>query len=150
MNFLIKSSLLSETVNQKLKHLDEFTLGLLMRTIRCVVLDRLAFWKKPVILKKIKHLITCLVKAAVAQQTSRKGKEQIAVFLSEIILHNSVYSVVEDSLQEWIVHLPDTLLQPEISVQLLNTLLRLGTHRNEQFLDGISRKRGVIGGKFLL
>lgn len=77
----------------------------------------------------------------------RGTKEKIAVFLSEIILHNEVYSLLEDVIQEWVIHLPKTLLQKEISVQLMNTLLRLGTRRNEQFLTGCRMNRKEITGE---
>lgn len=139
---------IAETVNQKLKQLDEFTVDLLMRTIRCTVLDRLKSWGQASnreILRKIKHLISCLVKAAIAIN-NRATKEKVAVFLSEIILHNEVYTLLEDVIQEWVVHLPQTLLQQDISVQLMDTLLRLGTRKNEQFLTGIRMNRKAITG----
>lgn len=78
---------------------------------------------------------------------NRGAKEKIAVFLSEIILHNDVYTLLEDVVQEWVVHLPQTLLQPEISIQLMDTLLRLGTRKNEQFLTGIRMNRKAITGE---
>lgn len=117
-----------------------------MRAIKCAVLERLNSWKKAdngSILKKIKHLISCLVKAAITLN-NKSTKEKIAVFLSEIILHNEAYSLLEDVIQEWVVHLPETLLQKEISPQLMNTLLRLGTRKNEQFLTGIRMKKTAI------
>lgn len=120
-----------------------------MRTIRCAVLHRLNSWRRAgngSILKKIKHLISCLVKAAITLN-NRGAKEKIAVFLSEIILHNEVYTQLEDVVQEWVVHLPQTLLQSEISIQLMDTLLRLGTRKNEQFLTGIRMNRKAITGE---
>ena len=117
-----------------------------MRTLRCVVLERLQTWKRPSngeILKKIKHLISCLVKAAITLG-NRKTKEEVALFLSEIILHNESYALLDDVIQEWVVHLPQTLLQAEISVPLMNTLLRLGTRKNEQFLTGIRMNQKAI------
>lgn len=138
----------AETVTQKLKQLDEFTVDLLMRTIRCTVLDRLKVWGKGSngeILQKIKHLVTCLVKGAITIN-NRATKEKVAVFLSEIILHNEVYTLLEDVIQEWVVHLPQTLLQQDISVQLMDTLLRLGTRKNDQFLTGIRMNRKAITG----
>lgn len=78
---------------------------------------------------------------------NRGAKEKIAVFLSEIILHNEVYTLLEDVIQEWVVHLPQTLLQSEISIQLMDTLLRLGTRKNEQFLTGIRMNRKAITGE---
>lgn len=78
---------------------------------------------------------------------NRGAKEKIAVFLSEIILHNEVYTQLEDVVQEWVVHLPQTLLQSEISIQLMDTLLRLGTRKNEQFLTGIRMNKKAITGE---
>lgn len=116
-----------------------------MRAIRCIVLERLGSWKKADsgVLNKIKHLISCLVKAAMTLP-NKATREKIAVFLSNIILQNETYAILEDVLQEWVVHLPLTLLQSEISVPLMKTLLRLGTHNNEQFLNGIRSKRKLI------
>lgn len=139
----------TETVTDKLKQLDEFTVNLLMKTVKCAVLERLTSWRRAgngSILKKLKHLISCLVKAAITIN-NRVTKEKIAVFLSEIILHNEIYTLLEDVIQEWVVHLPQTLLQPEISVQLMNTLLRLGTRKNEQFLTGIRMNKKAITGE---
>lgn len=135
-----------ETINQKLKHLDEFTVDLLMRTVRCAVLERLSAWKsvdKGSVLRKVQHMVGCLVKAAITLN-NRVTKEKIAVFLCEIILHNEVYTLLADVIQEWVVHLPQTLLQAEISPQLMNTLLRLGTRKNAQFLAGIRMKEAAI------
>lgn len=86
------------------------------------------------------------MKAAITLN-NRGAKEKIAVFLSEIILHNEVYTQLEDVVQEWVVHLPQTLLQSEISIQLMDTLLRLGTRKNEQFLTGIRMNRKAITGE---
>lgn len=132
------------------RKLDLATSDLLLKIIRVVLLERTLLWKSSKggrLLVEIRALLTVLLKVNDDERTGRDTKQKIQTLLCEIALNSELFICFgKDAFQSWIITLPRVLCQPKISVQLMNTLLMMGTHRNEMFLDSLrATQEKVLG-----